>query len=205
MLSQQRLNGTHVPWNNVTGLRSGNKVESKWESDFLSSSIRSLFLASSSNSTPFYRTRQRRHDYSSLSLRRVQDEREREKDARKLDRICGRGESGARAVFRQQLLPLPLLFIHSISNLPHACLRKLVHVLNPFSLPVLSPFPSSWNLVVGRFSLERCSPLWEREGKGRVEKEVCLWRNVLCTLAIREARKGIRSFFSFIYFFFFDR
>lgn len=205
MLSQQRLNGTHVPWNNVTGLRSGNKVESKWESDFLSSSIRSLFLASSSNSTPFYRTRQRRHDYSSLSLRRVQDERkrEREKDARKLDRICGRGESGARAVFRQQLLPLPLLFIHSISNLPHACLRKLVHVLNPFSLPVLSPFPSSWNLVVGRFSLERCSPLWEREGKGW-KGGLLMEERLMYTCGTR-SEKGDTFFLFFYLFFFFDR
>lgn len=201
MLSQQRLNGTHVPWNNVTGLRSGNKVESKWESDFLSSSIRSLFLASSSNSTPFYRTRQRRHDYSSLSLRRVQDERkrEREKDARKLDRICGRGESGARAVFRQQLLPLPLLFIHSISNLPHACLRKLVHVLNPFSLPVLSPFPSSccWKVLLG----EMLSSLGKgREGKGW--KGGLLMEERLMYTCDTRSEKG-DTFFLFFYLFFF--
>lgn len=204
MLSQQRLNGTHVPWNNVTGLRSGNKVESKWESDFLSSSIRSLFLASSSNSTPFYRTRQRRHDYSSLSLRRVQDERKRERERRSKtwSNLRSWGEwSEGRFPPTTPPPPTPLysLYFKPSSRLPPETGTR-----------VKSLFPScSFSLSL---LLESCcrkvllGEMLSSLGKGREGKGwkggLLMEERLMYTCDTRSEKGGIRSFFSFIYFFF---
>lgn len=205
MLSQQRLNGTHVPWNNVTGLRSGNKVESKWESDFLSSSIRSLFLASSSNSTPFYRTRQRRHDYSSLSLRRVQDERKRERERRSKtwSNLRSWGEwSEGRFPPTTPPPPTPLysLYFKPSSRLPPETGTR-VKSLFPSCSFSLSLFLESccWKVLLG----EMLSSL----GKGRegLKRRFAYGGTSYVHLRYEKRERGDTFFLFFYLFFFFDR
>lgn len=149
-----------------------------------------------------------------LRPRRVQDERKREREREirsKLDRICGRGEGGARAVFRQQLLlllspsspssPLYSLYFKPSSRLPPETGTRVKSLFPScsFSLSLLSE-SCCWKVLLG----EMLSSLGKgREGlEGRFAHGGTSYVHLICDT--RSEKEDTFFLFSFFFYFWMD-